>query len=227
MELSPLGTPSWSLLTHPPSCSPLSPPLCCYSLLNFTHSASWFPLGEALLCFLLLREKRGIWSRVVLRERGVWRKGRAPASGLFPPQASLSSANAIERKTKPSGVSRIGCLWSVVVIFEGGARGGVKAAGGAREFVLPCSTLGIGQAALRVWKRPMQKCWGKDKVVDSPLRRQLSSYKGRNQSFLTWRVKPETHVAEWYINLLLRDLDNGGHDYNNFLCSCDDESLWK
>lgn len=27
---------------------------------------------------------------------------------------------------------------------------GVKAAGGAREFVLPCSKLGIGQVALRV-----------------------------------------------------------------------------
>ena len=64
-----------------------------------------------------------------------------------------------------------------MVIFEGG----VKAAGGAREFVLPCSKLGIGQVALRGSRETIQKCWEKDKVVDIPPRQPVNSCRGKRK----------------------------------------------
>lgn len=59
-------------------------------------------------------------------------------------------------KEKQAGEScpiKIWCLWSEVLTSEGGDWKGVKAGGGAREFVLPCRTFGIGQAALTVTKQ--------------------------------------------------------------------------
>lgn len=58
---------------------------------------------------------------------------------------------------------------------------GVKAAGGAREFVLPCSNLGIGQVALRVSRKAIQKCWEKDKVEDIHLRQRVNSCRGKRK----------------------------------------------
>lgn len=58
---------------------------------------------------------------------------------------------------------------------------GVKAAGGAREFVLPCIKLGIGQVALRVSRKATQKCWEKDKVVDILPRQRVNSCRGKRK----------------------------------------------
>ena len=56
----------------------------------------------------------------------------------------------------------------------------VRAAGGAREFVLPCSNLGIGRVALRVSKT-IQKCLEKDKVADIHLRQRVNSCRGKRK----------------------------------------------
>lgn len=58
---------------------------------------------------------------------------------------------------------------------------GVKAAGGAREFVLPCSNLGIGRVTLRVSRRALQKCWEKDKVADIHMRLRVNSCRGKGE----------------------------------------------
>lgn len=52
---------------------------------------------------------------------------------------------------------------------------GVRAAGGAREFVLPCSRPGIRPVASKVSGTDKQKCWGKDKVADTPLTHPMNS----------------------------------------------------
>lgn len=56
---------------------------------------------------------------------------------------------------------------------------GAKAAGGAKELVFPCSKLGIGQVALKVSRKASQKCWEKDKVVDTLLRRRANPCRGK------------------------------------------------
>lgn len=89
---------------------------------------------------------------------------------------------------------------------------GVKAAGGAREFVLPCSTLGIGQVSLRVSRKAVQRCWEKDKVVDTPLRQRVNSCRGKRElcppqnQYIQYRPMPGTHMAVCIINLFHRDI---------------------
>lgn len=58
---------------------------------------------------------------------------------------------------------------------------GVEAVGGAREFVWPCSKLGIGQVPLRVSRQATQKCWEKDKVADTPPRQRVNSCRGKRK----------------------------------------------
>lgn len=77
--------------------------------------------------------------------------------------------------------------------FWGGCLGdrGVKAAGGARKCVLPCSRLWIGQVALTVSRKAIQKCWEKDNVVDIPLRQRVNSCRGKRK----WSVPQNKKVC--------------------------------
>lgn len=81
---------------------------------------------------------------------------------------------------------------------------GVEAAGVAREFVSPCSKRGIGQAARRASREPTRKCWGKDKVADTPPKQQGNSCRGKRKSMCatkmyiyryTYGNMPEGHMA--------------------------------
>lgn len=63
-----------------------------------------------------------------------------------------------KKKTKKSRLEKVALSRSGVfglrwLLLRGGDWKGVKAGGGAREFVLPCRTFGIGQAALTVTKQ--------------------------------------------------------------------------
>ena len=102
----------------------------------------------------------------------------------------------------------------------------MKAAGGAREFVLPCSNLGIGRVALTLSRKATQKCWEKDKVADIHLRQRVNSCRGKrklcptqNQKLCTCCVQGRhmsAHMAVGKMHLFHRDLSDAIHEYTHF-----------
>lgn len=66
----------------------------------------------------------------------------------------------------------------------------MKAAGGARERVLPCSRLWIGHVPLTGSRETKGKCWGKDSAAGVPRRQQANACRGKSALCLLCKCEP-------------------------------------